>query len=150
MQWLCHCFYCKLTCMVLIQNIQWQWKHCFLRVLYLICVMLLEVNYFTADEGKSLICRVFIEADKILFCSNVEIHIIQVRIFSNTFFKSVLSDLELSIFIVAQPWWVTFEISFAVIFISKIHKSKYLLYFFRNHFMEGCFMFQWGGSSFFR
>ena len=32
----------------------------------LIQEMLLKVNYFTADKGKSLICRVFIEAEVIL------------------------------------------------------------------------------------
>ena len=35
----------------------------FLKVLYLTCEMLLKVNFFAADSGKSLICRVFIEAE---------------------------------------------------------------------------------------
>ena len=32
-------------------------------VLYLICKVLLKVNYFAADEGKGLNCRVFIEEE---------------------------------------------------------------------------------------
>ena len=34
-------------------------------------------------------------------------------------FKTVLVDLESNIFFVAQPWWATFKISFAVIFVGK-------------------------------
>ena len=34
--------------------------------------MLLKVNYFTADKGKCLICRVSIGAEIILFCIYVE------------------------------------------------------------------------------
>ena len=32
-------------------------------------------------------------------------------------FKVVLGDLESNIFLVAQPWWTTFKISFAIIFV---------------------------------
>ena len=35
----------------------------------LIWDVLLKVNYFAADKGKSLICRVFIEAKMIIFCA---------------------------------------------------------------------------------
>ena len=35
-----------------------------------------KINYFAADKGKSLICRVFIKADMILFCVYAEFHII--------------------------------------------------------------------------
>ena len=35
--------------------------------------------------------------------------------------KAVLRDLEWNIFIVAQPWWATFKISFVVIFTRQFH-----------------------------
>ena len=35
-----------------------------------------EVNYFAADKFKSLICRVFVKAEMILFCVYAEFHII--------------------------------------------------------------------------
>ena len=34
-----------------------------------------KVNYFAADKGKTLICRVFIKADMVLFCVYVKSHI---------------------------------------------------------------------------
>ena len=38
---------------------------------------MLEASYIKLiDEGKSLICRVFIEAEAILFCLYVEFHVI--------------------------------------------------------------------------
>ena len=55
--------------------------------------MLFNVNYFAADEGKSLICRVFIETDMILFCVYTEFRIIYFRIFSNDFLHSFLYNL---------------------------------------------------------
>ena len=42
----------------------------------LIQEMLLKVNYFTADKGKNLVCRAFIEAEVILFCMYGEFHMI--------------------------------------------------------------------------
>ena len=44
-----------------------------MRVLYLICKMLLIVNYFAVDEGKSLICRRFTEAETICVCVEFDI-----------------------------------------------------------------------------
>ena len=44
-------------------------------MLYLVNEVLFEVNYFAADEGKSLICRVFIEAEMIRFCVYAEFRI---------------------------------------------------------------------------
>ena len=35
-----------------------------------------EVNYFAADKGWTLICRVFIKAEMILFCVYAEFYII--------------------------------------------------------------------------
>ena len=48
----------------------------FLKVLYVICKMVLIVNYFALDEGETLFCRVFMEAEEILFCLHVEFHVI--------------------------------------------------------------------------
>ena len=48
----------------------------FLANALLICKMPFEVNYVAADADKSLICRIFIEAEMILFCVYVEFHII--------------------------------------------------------------------------
>ena len=38
--------------------------------------MLLKVNYFAADKGKSLICGAFIKSEMILSCMYAEFHII--------------------------------------------------------------------------
>ena len=35
-------------------------------LIYLICKVRLNVNYFTVDKGKGLICKVFTEAEMIL------------------------------------------------------------------------------------
>ena len=37
--------------------------------------------------------------------------------------KATLGDQEWNIFIVAQPWWARFKISFVVIFTSATHES---------------------------
>ena len=50
--------------------------------------MFLKVNYFAADKGKSLICRIFIKAEMILFCVYAELHMTQLRVFSNDFLHS--------------------------------------------------------------
>ena len=49
--------------------------------------MLLHVNCFAADKGKSLICRAFIEAEMILNCVYAGFYIILLKIFSNDFYK---------------------------------------------------------------
>ena len=36
-------------------------------------------------------------------------------------FKAILRDLEWKVFYVAQPWWLTFNISFAFIFKKKLY-----------------------------
>ena len=56
-----------------------------LRVLYLICEMALKVNYFAADKGKSLYCRLIIEAKMSLLC---------VYAVKEMSFKAVLGDLD--------------------------------------------------------
>ena len=48
--------------------------------------MLLKVNYFAADKGKSLICRDFIGAEMILFYVNGDHHIIY-EYFQVTFYR---------------------------------------------------------------
>ena len=45
--------------------------------------MLLKINYFAADEGKSLICTVFIKAEMILLRAYGEFHIIYFTQFFN-------------------------------------------------------------------
>ena len=49
---------------------------CFLKLLYLTSKMLLKVNNIAGDKEKSLICRVFSEAEMIFFCVYVEFCII--------------------------------------------------------------------------
>ena len=51
-------------------------------MLYLVCKILLKVNYFVVDNGKNVICGVFIKAEMILFCIYAEFH---VNLFSNDF-----------------------------------------------------------------
>ena len=68
-------------------NISLDGTHLFLRVAYLICEMLLKVNYIPAD-GKSFICRAFKKSEMILFCMYVEFHII----FSIDFLHSSLTQ----------------------------------------------------------
>ena len=46
--------------------------------------MVLNVNYFAADEGKSLICRVFIE-DERSFSVYTEFRMVYVRKFLSDF-----------------------------------------------------------------
>ena len=52
------------------------------KMLYLVCKMLFKVNYFVVDNGKNVICGVFIKAEMILFCMCAEFH---VNLFSNDF-----------------------------------------------------------------
>ena len=40
------------------------------------CKMLVKVNYFTADKGESLTCKVFKEVEMVLFCVDAEFFII--------------------------------------------------------------------------
>ena len=47
--------------------------------------MLLKVNYFASDKGKSLHCRVFIEAKMGLLCMYLNSH----NLFSNDFVHSL-------------------------------------------------------------
>ena len=54
--------------------------------------MLVKVNYIAVDKGKSFICRVFIEAEMILFYVYAEFHIISLRIFPNDFLHSSLMN----------------------------------------------------------
>ena len=42
-------------------------------------------------------------------------------------FKGILGDLEWKIFLIDQPWWATFRVSFADIFVRKTHRLKILL-----------------------
>ena len=48
----------------------------------------IDVNNFTAGKGKSFICRVFREAEMILYSLYVEFHVILLRIFSKDFLHS--------------------------------------------------------------
>ena len=84
MEWLYHCSYCKLNCLMMVWNIQWQWKLCFLRVLYLICMRLLTVTCFSPNKGKSLIYRVFLF---LCLCP------ISCNLFSNNFLYNSLMQL---------------------------------------------------------
>ena len=68
-------------------NINLDKTHLFLRVAYLICKMLLKVNYIAAD-GISFICRAFKKSEMMLFCKYVEFHII----FSIDFLHSSLTQ----------------------------------------------------------
>ena len=45
-----------------------------------ICKMLLKVNFFAAQKGKSLNCRVFIEAEMSFLCVYAKFHIIYFQI----------------------------------------------------------------------
>ena len=55
-------------------------------MLHVICKMLLKVNNFAADKGKSLISRDFIEAEMILFYVNGDHHMIY-EYFQMTFYR---------------------------------------------------------------
>ena len=54
--------------------------------------MLLKVNYFGPDEGKNLICRVFIEAKMAFLCVYAEFHIIyfQMIFYTVLYYNSIL------------------------------------------------------------
>ena len=45
-----------------------------------------KVNYFAADKSKSLICRVFMKIEMILFCVYAEFHIIYFQMVFYTVF----------------------------------------------------------------
>ena len=61
---------------------------CLIKLMYLICNIFLKVNNFTAGKGKSFLCRVFREAEMILYSLYVEFHVILLRIFSKDFLHS--------------------------------------------------------------
>ena len=46
--------------------------------------MFLKVNYFAADEGESLICRVFMKAEMVLLCVYAEFQLIYFQMISYT------------------------------------------------------------------
>ena len=50
----------------------------------MICEVLVTVNYFDAEKGKSLNCRVFIVADMRFLCMYTKLH----NLFSNNFLYS--------------------------------------------------------------
>ena len=63
----------------------------------LICEMLLKVNYFSADKGKSLTCRVFIKSEVLLLCVYGEFLIIYFQMIFPQFFNTILFNKSLLI-----------------------------------------------------
>ena len=59
----------------------------------MICKMLLKVNYFAVDKGKS--STDFIKAEMILLCMYPEFHIIHFEMLFTQFFNTILFNKSL-------------------------------------------------------
>ena len=69
-------------------------------------------NLHSFKEGLILLCQSIFETRRIT-------HLHGSTHFIYNPFKTVLVEIESKVFFVAQSWWATFKISFAVIFVGK-------------------------------